>query len=224
MKYLPTVNRGLLFLLFFVMVLVVLGFYYSESRYRNPDSPILSSQQNVSDAYIPDNWQTYKNEQFNYSLSHPKEFQVTQSSANGIMIAKSSKVPDNGPVNFVYVSVIPSNYPEGESGKIYNYRAPIIQQLEQMSIGESKIVTDNKTQAEWYAYFREQDTKISGFTAKKFINTKPWEFPSGVREIRYILTQGDNLYLIGGYLDAKGSPYFISEDQFNKIIGTVKLP
>jgi hypothetical protein len=77
----------------------------------------------------------------------------------------------------------------------------------------------------WLTFERKLDIQIGGYTAQIYENLKPWEFPSGMKEIRYYLSSDGCIYLIGGYVDATESnqPGAIMENLFHQIIATAQV-
>jgi hypothetical protein len=111
-------------------------------------------------------------------------------------------------------------------GIIYNYNPRETDMLLNMRVGESKALRDIADVAPWFTYERKPDATIGGHDAQAYVNTQPWEFPEGTKEIRYYLLLDGCTYMIGGYLDALGlnETGAINEELFNQIVATIQLP
>jgi len=177
-------------------------------------------------------WTTYTStsQQCGYTISYPPELQVTEdtpySQTFGIKLTDS----DAGARDFIYVSVvtpeIQTRIKEGTyEHEVYNYDPAATEILLNMQTGESKSVHQSLSMETGFTYERMQDTQISGHTAQSYENLSPWEFPSGTKEIRYLLSLDGCTYLIGGYVDTTQSNQAgrITESLFHQIIDAIQV-
>lgn len=185
----------------------------------------ISEQSASTTARIPEGWQTYRDDTRGFSISYPADFEVSPNGENSIMIVKKVSEPGQGPSNFLYISTIM----EGDTsrdGEIYNFNKTHLDSLVGMKINEKKpLAGESAALQEYITYKRLPDTTISGNTAQAYENMKPWEFPQGTKEYRYIVDQEDRTYLIGGYISTTShSNYTIAEDVYKQILNTIQLP
>ena len=130
-----------------------------------------------------------------------------------------------GPINFLYISVVPKDK-EGEEGTIYNYSQNNIQTLRNMAIGETRSFGGNTDPNlnQYFSYQRSADLMLGGYGAKSFVNTKPWEFPNGTTEYRYLVEFEAVIFIIGGYTsedtDLQGT---ITKSEMDSIFADLKI-
>lgn len=177
-------------------------------------------------------WTTYTSpsQQCGYSISYPSEMQVSEQTPYSQLFGFPLTDSDAGARNFVYVSVItPEIQNMVKQGlyehDVYNYDPAVTEILLAMQVGESKSVHQAPGVESGFTFERKPDAQIGGHTAQAYENLRPWEFPSGTKEIRYYLSLGGCTYLIGGYMDTTQSsqPGAITEDLFHQIIATVQM-
>jgi hypothetical protein len=182
------------------------------------------------EATLPSGWGTYTNQgQCGFAISHPADMEMDGES-NGTyswILRHAITEPTGIDPNFVYISVIPSDF-QGGVGVIYNYDPATTETLLSMQVGESRLLYDDPNLANfapWYTYTRLPDTTLSNQTAQAYENTQPGEFPLGTKEIRYYLQANGCTYLIGGYMATvdSGEPRAISQELFDEIIPTFQL-
>ena len=200
----------------------------SATKPQSAPTTLLSTA--TSEALIPTGWATHASQQCEYAISYPSEIEVTdQNPYSGTLRFKLAN-PDEGPRNFIYVSVIA---PEIQNmvkdgiynNDVYNYDPAEADSLLNMQVGESKSLREDLNVESGFTYQRQPDTMISDHTAQTYENVQPWEFPGGTKEIRYYLSLNECTYIIGGYLDTTGSnqPGAITEDLFHQIVATIQL-
>jgi len=186
----------------------------------------------TSQAPAPAGWTTYTSAspQCGYVISYPSELLVTEETPYSQTIGFQLVDSDAGARNFLYVSVVtPEIQNKVKEGlyehEVYNYDPAATEILLNMQIGESKVVHQSPSIETGFTFERKLDTQISGRIAQSYENLNPWEFPSGTKEIRYLLTLDGCTYLIGGYMDSTGSnqPGAIPEGLFNQIVSTIQL-
>lgn len=143
----------------------------------------------------------YTNETYGYSIKLPSTLEVEQMTPHSIQLVTKEKEIGQGPTNFIYISVIPQDMKES-IGEIYNYYADDYNELINMTKqGSSISVTDVEQPDldEWNTYTFANTVQIDGITAKVFENYKPWEFPNGTTETRYMFEKNGTRYLLGYY-------------------------
>lgn len=202
-----------------VLLLTVAGIfmYYREKPIPSGVSPQVSPTPFMP----PSDWQTIENE--NYMISFPDSFEAQDNGENSLLLVPSEQGPGVGPANFIYVSFVPSDLRNNNDGLVYNYNPDQIKKLEELEIGESVSVADAGIgQDEWYTYTRVDDTTIDGTAVKVYENNKPWEFPAGTTETRYILNKNGEIYLMGYYTGGEGVADSIDPRQAYRTIHTLK--
>src|SRR5215213_5199259 len=179
----------------------------------------------------PAGWQTYSASAdqvgCGYVIDHPSDMAGASQTMYSWILNRTVAEP-GGPVpNFVYISVIPADFPQSgsEPGAIYNYDPAETQTLLNMQVGESRSLREDPNLASWFTYTRLPDVAFGDQAAQTYENTQPWEFPPGTKEIRYYLQGNGCTYLIGGYMATVGSgqPGGIDEDLFDRILATFRL-
>lgn len=208
-----------------IFLLLVIGFVVFQSSQKSSQSPQPIASTAPTNKPIPENWQTFRDPKYNYSINYPENYEISDNGDNSKTLVKKTNELGAGPANFIYVSVVDPVNKNSDGGTVYNYNLKNFESLENLNIGESKSLSDpNLNQDEWFTYQRLPNEEILGRPVKVFKNEKPWEFPSGTTEYRYHLMEGDNLYIIGSYIGAESSPgYFISEEEFKEILSTFSL-
>jgi hypothetical protein len=193
----------------FILLVAGLSLYYASSNFRKESKSVKdtgsSFPTNAQNKNTPDNWQSYTHETLEYSIYYPENFKIESNGDYSILISKQSPQPSFGPANFIYVSVVPPGQPTDE-GEIYNYNQAQFKKLPELEIGEhvSLADTDQPELNEWFTYTRVDNTEIDGHPVKSFENNKPWEFPSGTTEVRFIFEDSGNIYLMGYYYGGEG--------------------
>jgi hypothetical protein len=186
----------------------------------------------TSQSPIPATWVTNNsaNQQCGYAISYPPEMQVTEQTPYSQILRFNLPDSDAGIPNFIYMSVVtPETQKMVEDGiynhDVYNYDPAATSILVNMQPGESKSVHQSPAMETGFTFERTLDTQISSNTAQTYENIRPWEFPSGTKEIRYYLSSGGCIYLIGGYVDTTQSNQAgaIMENLFHQIIATVQV-
>lgn len=198
------------------------------------DQPITVDQVEVetSQPLIPATWVTYNsaNPQCGYAISYPPEMQAAEQTPYSQILRFNLPDSDAGIPNFIYMSVVtPEIQKMVEDGvynhDVYNYDPAATSIMVNMQSGESKSVHPVPDMETGFTFERKLDTQISGYIAQTYENIHPWEFPSGTKEIRYLLSLDGCIYLIGGYVDTTQSnqPGAIMEDLFHQIIATMQV-
>lgn len=160
-----------------------------------------------------------------YSIKVPEGFVIENDGQYSRKIMRDTNAIGVGPSSFVYISVVPANK-QNESGTIYNYNQNDFVKLVRSQPGASIILGDSpdKDLNSYFTYTHSESKMVGGYGAKSFINQKPWEFPSGTTEYRYIIETIKANYIIGGYLlNDTTSPYYLSMQQFEEILSNIQL-
>jgi hypothetical protein len=149
---------------------------------------------------IPENWQTYSSEALGYSISFPEEYRVEENGDYSTILLKPSDIPSFGPANFIYISVVREEMFETD-GLIYNYNNDHFKKLQGLEIGEAVSLSGGEVPdlSEYFTYTRVDDTVIDGYPTRRFENNKPWEFPGGTTEVRFIFDTRGDIYILGYY-------------------------
>ena len=177
---------------------------------------------------IAPGWERFINEgQCGYVIDFPSNMEGASQDTYSWILSSTTEEP-SGPVpNFVYISVIPDDFPRSGDGSeiIYNYDPVETRTLLSLQLGESRSLRDDPNLASWFTYTRLQDTALGNQAAQTYENDQPWEFPLGTKEIRYYLQGNGCTYLIGGYMATVGSgqPGWIDKELVDQIISTFRL-
>lgn len=178
---------------------------------------------NVAVTGTPEIKPNYVNEKLKFGLDIPDAFKVEDNGEFSITISPDKKLEGQGPVNFIYVSVVPKDEPANE-GEIYNYNPSQFKKLQDLEIGKSVSLADagQPKLKEWFTYTRSEDVMIDGRPAKKLQNKKPWEFPTGTAEARYFFETNGVIYILGYYTSAsEGSD--LNDEAAYKIVSSFQL-
>jgi hypothetical protein len=177
----------------------------------------------VTRVIVPDGWKQYKNEELGFSFAVPENFTVEKNGGYSVMAKHPDAQTKVGDIEFFYVSVVPQSLYENETGEVYNYQKTFHERLLGIPIGEIRHVGELEGQKDWYMYERMGNETINGGVAKVFLNQKPWEFPAGMWEYRYIFDLKNKIVLAGGYIVGGPSDTPLSLPVFQKIIGSLVL-
>lgn len=160
-----------------------------------------------------------------YVIDHASSMDIANQGTYGRIVSSPSMEPGAPVPNFIYLSVIPDDFPPGGDEIIYNYDPGETQTLLDLQVGESRTLREDPTLADWFTYTRLPDAALNRQPAQAYENTQPWEFPPGTEEIRYYLKSDGCTYLIGGYLATVGSGQagWIDEELFDQILATFRL-
>lgn len=204
----------------FIVLLIVL--FWLNFTWRPWEKPT-QQREDILVSNTPTPTPSYVNSKLKFSLDLPSEFKVEENGEYSITITPDKKIEGQGPVNFIYISVVPKDV-QVEVGEIYNYNQAQYNKLLELEIGESVSLSDASQPKlkGWFTYTRGDDVTIDGKPVKKLQNKKPWEFPAGTVENRYILESNGTLYILGFYFGSTQSAEINEETAF-KIISTLKL-
>lgn len=211
-----------------VLCLIIAGFLYTTS-----DQPRESFKAHIQPAVKPVNtterfippadWKTYTDSSFGYMIRFPKDFVVEENGKNSIMVLKDAIPMGVGPTNFIYISVVTPDKLASE-GEVYNYNRRDWEQLNNLSISESASFGDIRELYPYFSYRRFPDKEIGETIAKQFVNEKPWEFPEGTKETRFIFENNNRIFLIGAYINPETTAiHGLSGELFNNILTTFTL-
>ena len=96
-----------------------------------------------------------------------------------------------------------------------------------INVGQKKsiIPKQNNVQGynEWFIYERLENVIVSGLETRVFINRKPWEFPLGVTELRYVITNDQTIYIFGAYYGGDISYATLTRSDVAKILSTFRI-
>lgn len=160
-----------------------------------------------------------------FTLSLPSNFIVEKNGQFSRLYYKENSQTGTGPRNFLYISVIPKGK-ENVEGEIYNYNQKDLNILQKLEFGKSAVMGDAEENnlAEYFTYTRIEGAMMGGYGATAFINKKPWEFPSGTTEYRYVIPFEQATYLVGAYTSVGSSSYgSITKEEFDEVIKNLRL-
>ena len=216
-------NKKILFPLLTVLLLFVIIRNKVHAPTKQREMAI--TQESASHTRTPEGWKSYTNGKTQFSISYPSEFEISEYGLNTQRLVKKVDSPGQGPTNFIYISTVLEG-DQDKDGQIYNFNKTHLNSLVAMKVGDTKPVAGEAKELEQYVTFtRLPDISIGGNTAMTFVNIKPWEFPDGTKEYRYLVHQKDRTYIIGGYITTKEiDTYSISEKALQRILQTLVLP
>jgi hypothetical protein len=143
----------------------------------------------------------YIDSELGYSLKIPEGFRIEKEGEYSKRFIPDKEITGMEPANFIYISLIsPEN--KDKTGEIYNYNPPHFEKLIALeNIGDSVNLAEGDVPdlGEWFTYTVVAIEDIDQGKVKSFENTKPWEFPSGTTENRFIYGTADKVYILGYY-------------------------
>ena len=173
---------------------------------------------------VPDGWKPYSDEKMGISFAVPPDYTIEQNGESSVLAAPPVNNTDPaGNTRFFYVSVIPVNLNASEGGEIYNYSASFYKKLLALKAGEIKNLSDNEGQKEWYMYERAANDFFNGQEAKVFINQRPWEFPNGTWEYRYVFEYPAKTVIAGAYIEGGPSDAPFTLPVLTQIMNTLQI-
>lgn len=210
------------FLFAFVVVVIaamaILGFQRLESRNRAGDDFQLSQSTST-----PEPETVAKLESgVGYTIQLPANFE-SESVGTYSRLYKKKTIPGTPELtNFAYISVVPTSQATA-SGEIYNYAKADVQALRQLPLNDSIVLgAKNLSTASYFTYTHQTDTMIGGYGAKVFVNSKPWEFPTGTTEYRYLIEFGNVTYVFGGYVGTTDSAQ-LQKSELDQLFSTISF-
>lgn len=210
----------------FLIASLLLYLRFSDFRKAGNDNlkTISPVPANPEGSNVPDSWKVYVSDTLDYSISYPENLVVEPNGDYSILITKELQEPSFGPANFIYVSVVPPDQITNE-GEIYNFNQVQFNKLQKLEIGESVSLadTDQPNLNDWFTYTRVDNTVIDNQTTKRFENIKPWEFPTGTSEVRFVFESGGNIYLMGYYYGGEGVKETIDPFEAFRVISSFRL-
>ncbi len=205
--------KKITWILFGCAVIGILFFMYRGRIQHIQDIPALPQEQS-------DGGQTVSGP--GYTLRLPDGFVEEENGEWSRLYFKKSDEPGAGPTDMIYVSVVPVGVVIGE-GEIYNYSAKVTDTLRRLKQDEQVVVSEGIPDlTQYYTYTRTGDRMLGGYGAQAYVNEKPWEFPEGTVERRYLVFFAQATYLVGSYSGADTvSPYFLTDSEIENIISTI---
>ncbi len=184
--------------IFLFSVVVASMLFAACTQQTKPSQPPTNEPASVQTSQL--SGEPYVHPTMNYEIIVPENMQLDVVSDYSIQLFPNGDIQGQGPTNFLYVTVIPQDF-SNDKAEAYNYQASWYEKLIAVSkTGESVSVADARSQQdEWYTYTRVDDVVIDGKTFLSFENTKPWEFPTGTTERRFLLEDNGKRYILGYY-------------------------
>ena len=124
-----------------------------------------------------------------------------------------------GSASFFYFSVVPQDI-ETEPGTVYNYDKVQYEKLKQLGLNESVDLSEGQM-PEWFTYTRDGNDVFNGNEVVVYHNSKPWEFPEGTKEYRYLFDVNGKIVIAGAYINSS-SNYF-TQSLLIKILNTLVI-
>jgi hypothetical protein len=189
----------------FLILLITLGIYgltSSNNSNGQPQKPEVNNTEDDEGRYV--------DTEFGYSIKIPEGFRIEKEGEYSKRLIPDKDITGMGPANFIYISLIsPGN--KDKTGEIYNYDPLHFEKLIALeNIGDSVNLAEGDVPelGEWFTYTVVAVEDIDQGKVKNFENTKPWEFPSGTTENRYIYGTAEKVYILGYYTGGNS----VSED------------
>jgi hypothetical protein len=215
-----------------MLALFVSGIYLYKNYVRNTDRiadlgptpfPSLSPE-------VPAGWGTFSHPTAGYRISYPDDFIVDTTDLGRVMVYKGTGQPEVGPANYVSVAVYeydPATTGAGTvpaPGTVDPYDKMYIDILRSMKTGETKPLSEEEGLKEFNIFTRQQDEVLGTTTYAVYTNDKPWEFPDGTKEYRFMTVRGGKTYVVGAYTgSAQPEEYVIEEGVMRTIVGSVRV-
>lgn len=203
-----------------VILIIFLGIYGIYANLSRPqiNGPLPTPSDNAGDA------QAIDDVDLGFTIKLPPDFSVEQNGQFSRLITKKTSESPVGTSSFIYISVVPL-VQETEEGEVYNYSKNDYEKLLKTQVGD-QVVLGNSPDANLNSYFtytREEGAMVGGYGANVYINTKPWEFPAGTVEYRYIIPFSAASYIIGGYISPENNTGGVTKAEFDQIITSLQL-
>lgn len=177
---------------------------------------------------IASGWDRFVSEgRCGYVVDFPSDMDGVQQGTYSWIVSPTTAEPSGPAPNFIYISVIPDDFPQSGDGNeiIYNYDPVETRTLLSLQVGESRSLRDDPNLASWFKYTRLPDTTLGNQAAQAYENDQPWEFPLGTKELRYYVQANGCTYLVGGYMATVGSgqPGAMDQERFDQIMVKFRL-
>lgn len=214
----------------FLLILLILGgataFIIYKKKGPTPKKSDTSAPPIIAQNETLTNWRTYENE-LGYRIKMPPNILVkTDIGEESVRLVPEKSSGEFGQPNYIYISVINRKNIE-ENNRIYNYNSEQFLKLMKMDIGSEQTIIPGQANIQgykdWFMYKRLENTSINGVEARVFLNKKPWEFPLGVTEVRYIILTDNNVFILGAYFGGDVSYASLSWQDVKQIVSTFKI-
>jgi hypothetical protein len=172
---------------------------------------------------IPEGWKIYTNDKLGISFATPSEYGIEPNGEYSFLAKPPSSNSPVGDTRFFYVSVVPDTLKNDNTGQIYNYSSSFHQKLLAIPVGEIKSLSELEGQKDWYMYERAGDDVFNGKSAKVFTNQRPWEFPNGTWEYRYVFEVTGKTVIAGAYIDGGPSDAQFTLPVLQQIMSTLVI-
>lgn len=186
-------NKALI-IIFLIVGILAAGMFFFKTK-----SVVESDKVEVSNVAVSQN--LYVDPEYGYSIEIPQNFKVESEGKYSKRFMPEEENMGVGPANFIYVSVVtPEN--KDSVGEVYNYDAMQFEKFISLeNIGDSVNLAEGQEPdlSEWFTYTVVAIEDIDQGKSKNFENNKPWEFPSGTTENRFIYGTDENIYILGYY-------------------------
>lgn len=141
----------------------------------------------------------YTDPTYGYKIYIPEGFIADDQSKQSTLFYPQNQPQGAGPTNFIYISVVPPDM-RNSVGEIYNYNPSDFAKLIALEkVGDKTSLAGSPDMAEWFTYSVVEEFDFGSGRIKNFENTKPWEFPLGTTENRFIYATENNIYILGYY-------------------------
>lgn len=190
-------------IIFFVLVVLALVAYQYMNKIK------LSNDANNKPASVADDnliKKLYTNTELGFSIKMPENYKVVNEGKYSIRIMPDVEVLGMGPTNFIYVSVVKPEM-KNSLGEVYNYNSEQFKDLIALeNVGDSVDLSKESPlgMSQWFTYSIVAIEDIDNGKVKNFQNLKPWEFPSGTTENRFVYGTEKNIYILGYYTGGEG--------------------
>lgn len=211
------------FILSIALAVSILGFISQAVRISNNSNQQSSVTPTPTPIQIPDGWKEYKDAALGVSFWTPQNFTTDQNGQYSVMAKDPKSQAKVGDVQFFYVSVVPNSLKSSQTAEVYNYSSTFHQKLLNIQPGQTGNLSVIESQKDWYEYQRLPDEIIDGKTAKVYLNKRPWEFPRGTWEYRYIFDSKDKIILVGAYIVGESNNSPLNLETVKKIISTLTV-
>jgi hypothetical protein len=148
----------------------------------------------------------YVEAELGYSIRVPEGLRVVSEGEFSKRFVPDVEVVGVGEPNFVYVSVVTAENRD-VNGVVYNYDPGQFEKLIGVeNVGESVnlVEGDGPDMGEWFTYTVVAVEDLDQGRVKNFENNRPWEFPGGTTENRFIYGTDEKIFILGYYTGGDG--------------------
>ncbi|NMB69725.1 hypothetical protein GYA27_00785 [candidate division WWE3 bacterium] len=164
----------------------------------------------------------YSDENLGFAIEYPANWTFEKQGDYFVRMMPKLKKPATSETNFIQIQIVPKKINVSDS-LIYGFNGENFRKLLN-NTNQKFSISEDAGMREYFTYEKQPDIKLSGFTANVYINKKPWEFPSGTTEYKYIFNVTNKYVILNAFLgsDTKDQ-FYISRESFQRILNTLEI-